>query len=148
MTKKVIKEKKKSAPIEKKKFFAQLPVYETKQFGDDAPVGEVCMVMLPMKCVVKPNPYYGEVENQSPKMLEVLKENPDQWHFTLQARQVLGYFIDMPKKGQEVDIFAEIEKIKAMDEVQTKMKVAMNMQKFGVKPEIQAPNITDEDVNA
>lgn len=149
MSKKVI-ERKKSAPIEKKKFFAQLPVYEDKPMGTDAPVGEICMVMLPIKCIVKPNPYYGEQPNQSPKMLEVLPfpENADQWHFTLQPRKVLGYMIDRPKAGKEVDIFAEIEKLKAVDEVQTKMKVAMNMQKLGVKPvNEQAPTDIADAVN-
>jgi hypothetical protein len=139
---------KKSVDFSKTKVFIELPTHDHVPMGTSGAVGEVCMVFLPIKCVVKPNPYATEDPRQSPKMLEVLSDNPSQWHFREQERQILGYFLDKPKKGKEIDVFAEIAKLKAIDDLQSKVATTMALNKVGImppKPEDLSTPKTDND---
>lgn len=130
--------------LSKSKVFIELPNHEdVDYFKQDAPIGEVCVVYLPMICTVKPNPYFGENEGQSPKLLEISKEAPTQWQFTMQARRIVGYYLDRPENPDEaIDIYAEVEKLREIDKIQNKMATILAMQKLGI--EMPSENIKSD----
>jgi hypothetical protein len=80
-------------------------------------------------------------------MLEVLQDNPTQWHFNVQERLILGYFIEKPKGGGEIDLFEEIEKMKVVDAAQTKMATIIAYNKLGIElpKDVKEPQKDTED---
>ena len=117
-------------PKQKKKVFVPLPnAYPVKAMEEEAPEGEVCMVYLPIKCVVRRNGD-GREANAPVKFFEVLDDNPKAWAYNSQGRLILGYLFD-EFKG-EIDVMAKVEKLKAEDKALTEMLVTRNAAKFGL----------------
>jgi len=115
-------------PKQKKKVFVPLPnAYPVKALEEEAPEGEVCMVYLPIKCVVRRNGD-GSEQNAPLKFLEVLDDNPKAWAYNSQSRLILGYLFD-EFKG-EIDVMAKVAALKAKDLALTEMLVAKNAAKF------------------
>lgn len=110
--------------------FVPLPQPEpVKEASQDAPVGEVFMMYLPVRCMVKYNPAYGKEEGQMPKMIEVDPELPMHYQFNMQNRLVLGYMIPKSELAgkDEIDILEEVAKMKAADKAHMDMLVASNV---------------------